>query len=262
MASTWHDQICDALLDGRCAVAADGRHRRARPWCGCSGAIELPVVARRWPRDHDAVVALGRGDPRRHPALRLRVRRGDRRADPGVAGRVAPRSANGVLTTNDRAAGAGPRRAARVGRGQGRRGRRRGAVHRADAARPARAIVTESDSEWDLEVRPHLTPYFAYGAAFLIAAAHIAVGFAAQDRLVGGDLPDRRSGGDRVARRDHRRAWSCCSPGLGCGSALPGIAVRNLLGYKLIPWSDVVDVSFPQGARGRASTCPTTSTSR
>ena len=30
---------------------------------------------------------------------------------------------------------------------------------------------------YDLEVKPHLTPYFAYGAAFLIAAAHIAVGF-------------------------------------------------------------------------------------
>ena len=31
--------------------------------------------------------------------------------------------------------------------------------------------------EWELEVRPHLTPYFVYGAAFLIAAAHIGVGF-------------------------------------------------------------------------------------
>ena len=38
------------------------------------------------------------------------------------------------------------------------------------------AAVTESD-KWDLEVRPHLTPYFAYAAAFVIAAAHIAVGF-------------------------------------------------------------------------------------
>ena len=29
----------------------------------------------------------------------------------------------------------------------------------------------------------------------------------------------------------------------------PGVAVRNLFGYRLIPWSDVVDVSFPRGAR-------------
>ena len=36
-------------------------------------------------------------------------------------------------------------------------------------------------------------------------------------------------------------------PRLRVGAA--GIAVRNLLGDKLIPWTDVVDVSFPQGAR-------------
>ena len=36
-------------------------------------------------------------------------------------------------------------------------------------------------------------------------------------------------------------------PRLRVGPA--GIAVRNLLAYRLIPWSDVVDVSFPQGAR-------------
>ena len=28
-----------------------------------------------------------------------------------------------------------------------------------------------------------------------------------------------------------------------------GVAVRNLLGYRLIPWSEVVGVSFPPGAR-------------
>ena len=34
---------------------------------------------------------------------------------------------------------------------------------------------------WDAELRPHLTPYFAYGAAFLIVAAHIAVGIDLDD---------------------------------------------------------------------------------
>jgi hypothetical protein len=29
----------------------------------------------------------------------------------------------------------------------------------------------------------------------------------------------------------------------------PGVAVRNLFGYRLIPWTDVVDISFPLGAR-------------
>ena len=31
-------------------------------------------------------------------------------------------------------------------------------------------------SDWDIEIRPHLTPYFAYAAAALILAAHVAVG--------------------------------------------------------------------------------------
>ncbi|MGH3563962.1 MAG: PH domain-containing protein, partial [Mycobacterium sp.] len=41
--------------------------------------------------------------------------------------------------------------------------------------------TAQSDREdwevWDVEVRPRLMPFFAYGAAFLIAAAHIVVSF-------------------------------------------------------------------------------------
>ena len=36
-------------------------------------------------------------------------------------------------------------------------------------------------------------------------------------------------------------------PTLRVGSA--GLSVRNLLGYRLIPWSEVVGVSFPAGNR-------------
>ena len=36
-------------------------------------------------------------------------------------------------------------------------------------------------------------------------------------------------------------------PRLRVGAA--GLSVRNLLGDKLVPWTDVVDVSFPPGAR-------------
>jgi Bacterial PH domain len=36
-------------------------------------------------------------------------------------------------------------------------------------------------------------------------------------------------------------------PRLRVGAA--GLSVRNMLGDKLVPWSDVVDVTFPQGAR-------------
>ena len=37
--------------------------------------------------------------------------------------------------------------------------------------------MSSSEPGWDVTLRPHLTPYFAYGAAFVIAAAHITVGF-------------------------------------------------------------------------------------
>lgn len=101
---------------------------------------------------------------------------------------------------------------------------------------------------YDLEVKPHLTPYFAYGAAFLIAAAHIAVGFLLK---VGSSGVIFRTA-DQVAIGVLGVIIGClvlmfARPRLRVGP--DGLSVRNLLGYRLIPWSDVVDVSFPKGAR-------------
>ena len=103
-------------------------------------------------------------------------------------------------------------------------------------------------SDWDLKVRPHLTPYFAYGAAALILAVHIAVGallkisstgviFQTADQVAIALLGVVIAGFVSLFAR----------PRLRIGA--PGVAVRNLFGYKLIPWSDVVGVSFPRGAR-------------
>lgn len=103
-------------------------------------------------------------------------------------------------------------------------------------------------SAWDLDVKPHLTPYFVYLAAFLVAAAHITVGFLLKigssgvlfrtsDQVAMGVLGVVLGGLLLLFARPRVRAGAS------------GIAVRNLLGYKLIPWSDVVDVSFPLGAR-------------
>jgi hypothetical protein len=101
---------------------------------------------------------------------------------------------------------------------------------------------------WDLEVRPHLTPYFAYAAAFLIAAVHIAVGFLLKVGTSGVIFQTS----DQVAIGLLGVIIGClvllfARPRLRVGPA--GIAVRNLLAYKLIPWTDVVDVTFPLGAR-------------
>jgi hypothetical protein len=103
-------------------------------------------------------------------------------------------------------------------------------------------------SDWDAEIRPHLTPYFAYAAAAIILAAHIAVGallkvastgviFQTADQVAIGLLGVVIAGIVLLFAR----------PRLRIGAQ--GLAVRNLLGYKLIPWSDVVGVSFPTGAR-------------
>jgi hypothetical protein len=103
-------------------------------------------------------------------------------------------------------------------------------------------------TDWDIDVRPHLTPYFAYVAAALILAAHITVGvllkisstgvvFQTADQVAMALLGAVIAGAVLLFTRPRLRA----------GAA--GVAVRNLFGYKLIPWSDVVDVSFPRGAR-------------
>ena len=102
--------------------------------------------------------------------------------------------------------------------------------------------------EWDVQLRPHLTPYFAYGAAFLIAAAHIAVGFLLKIKSSGVIFQTA----DQVAIAVlgiviAGMVLLLARPRLRVGA--PGLAVRNLLGYRLVRWADVVGVSFPAGAR-------------
>jgi Bacterial PH domain len=103
-------------------------------------------------------------------------------------------------------------------------------------------------SDWDLQVRPHLTPYFAYVAAFLIAAVSIVLGVLLKIGSTG-----------VVFRTDDQVAIAALGiviaaavlllarPRLRVGPR--GLGVRNLLGERVIAWPDLVDVSFPAGAR-------------
>jgi hypothetical protein len=102
--------------------------------------------------------------------------------------------------------------------------------------------------DWDLEVRPYLTPYFAYGAAAVILAAHVIVGallkisstgviFQTADQVAIGLLGAVIAGVVLLFARPRLRVGA------------PGVAVRNLFGYRLIPWPDVAGVTFPRGAR-------------
>ncbi|WP_104158198.1 PH domain-containing protein [Mycobacterium avium] len=101
---------------------------------------------------------------------------------------------------------------------------------------------------WDVVLRPHRTPLFVYGAAVLIAAAHIVLGLLLKVGSTG--VVFRTSDQVAIAVLGLVIAGVVllfARPRLRIGPA--GVSVRNLLGDKLIEWSDVVGVSFPVGHR-------------
>lgn len=108
--------------------------------------------------------------------------------------------------------------------------------------------MTTPDSDWDVVVRPRVTPYVAYAVAFVIAAAGIVVGFLLKIRYTGAIIQTA----DQVAMGAlgiilAGATLLLATPRVRIGPA--GIGVRNLLTERVIPWSEVVGVSFPEGAR-------------
>jgi 6,7-dimethyl-8-ribityllumazine synthase len=98
VASTWHQTICDALLEGASKVAADAGVTQPTV-VRVLGAIEIPVVAQALAADHDAVVALGvviRGETPHFDYVCDAVTQGLTRVSLDASTPVA----NGVLTTN------------------------------------------------------------------------------------------------------------------------------------------------------------------
>jgi 6,7-dimethyl-8-ribityllumazine synthase len=99
VASTWHEQICDALLEGALRVAKDSGVAEPKV-VRVLGAIEIPVVAQALAVGHDAVVALGvviRGQTPHFDYVCDAVTQGLTRVSLDSSTPVA----NGVLTTND-----------------------------------------------------------------------------------------------------------------------------------------------------------------
>lgn len=101
---------------------------------------------------------------------------------------------------------------------------------------------------WDIDIRPYRTPYFAYCAALIIFLAHVAVGvllkvgstgvvFQTSDQVAIALLGAIIGGVVLLFAR----------PRLRVGPS--GVAVRNLISFKVIPWSEALGVSFPVGAR-------------
>ena len=97
--STWHPQICEALMDGALRVAEQSGVA-APTVVRVHGAIEIPVVAQELTRNHDAVVALGvviRGETPHFDYVCDAVTQGLTRVSLDSATPVA----NGVLTTEN-----------------------------------------------------------------------------------------------------------------------------------------------------------------
>lgn len=110
-------------------------------------------------------------------------------------------------------------------------------------------MTAKRDREaWDVQLRPYLTPYVAYAAAVVIVVAHVVVGlllkigstgviFQTSDQIAMAGLGVVLAGPVLLFAR----------PRLRVGAA--GLSVRNVISDRLVPWDDVVGVSFPVGAR-------------
>jgi 6,7-dimethyl-8-ribityllumazine synthase len=98
VASTWHREICDALLAGALKVAVESGVDNPTV-VRVLGAIEIPVVAQELARTYDAVIALGvviRGQTPHFDYVCDAVTQGLTRVSLDASTPVA----NGVLTTN------------------------------------------------------------------------------------------------------------------------------------------------------------------
>jgi 6,7-dimethyl-8-ribityllumazine synthase len=99
VASTWHREICDALLAGALKAAVESGVDNPTV-ARVLGAIEIPVVAQELARNHDAVIALGvviRGQTPHFDYVCDAVTQGLTRVSLDASTPVA----NGVLTTNN-----------------------------------------------------------------------------------------------------------------------------------------------------------------
>jgi hypothetical protein len=101
---------------------------------------------------------------------------------------------------------------------------------------------------WDAEFRPRLVPRLAVAVAALIAVTGIVVALI-NNRASGANW----RGVDQVAIAGlavvlaGAIAYVLTRPRLRVGAA--GLEVRNILDDRVIPWSQVVDFSFPAGKR-------------
>ena len=105
-----------------------------------------------------------------------------------------------------------------------------------------------SGGEWDAEFRPHRVTLFAYGTAALIASTGTVAAMFSAGNSTGALLETA----DQFAMAGLAIVLAgavllLTRPRLRIGPN--GLAVRNLVEYRFIPWSEVTGVSFPPGRR-------------
>jgi hypothetical protein len=110
-------------------------------------------------------------------------------------------------------------------------------------------VTAKPDQDiWDAQLRPRLTPYVAYAVAVVLVVAHVVIGlllkigstgviFQTSDQIAMAVLGVVLAGLVLLFAR----------PRLRIGAQ--GLSVRNVLSDRLVPWGDIVGVSFPVGAR-------------
>jgi hypothetical protein len=108
--------------------------------------------------------------------------------------------------------------------------------------------VKPNQDSWDAQIRPHLTPYVAYAAAVILVVAHVVIGLLLKNGSTGVVFQTS----DQIAMVVLGVVLAglvllFARPRLRVGAA--GLSVRNVLSDRLVPWPDVVGVSFPVGAR-------------
>ncbi|WP_059019905.1 PH domain-containing protein [Mycobacterium sp. M26] len=108
--------------------------------------------------------------------------------------------------------------------------------------------MSESTTEWDVVLRPRLVPIVAYIAAFIVATAGITVGIFSTIKFTGAYIqPADQFAMGLLGIVLGAAILLLAMPRVRIGPA--GIGVRNLLVERVVPWDEVVDVSFPEGSR-------------
>lgn len=108
--------------------------------------------------------------------------------------------------------------------------------------------TADTGGDWDAEFKPHRISKYAYGVAAVIATAGIVVGLLSKGKSTGAILRTA----DQFALTGLALVLAgavllLTRPRVRVGPA--GLAVRNLVDYRLIPWSEVAGISFPPGRR-------------